>query len=292
MSNALGIDAGASSSKFVVMDLHGLVLKVGHSDPISGHVFNAQSRDVNFAALEKLLVDFKSSKLESVVAGITGLSADLAPEFQAVIAATLELPVERVTVMNDMDLAYRANFASGEGILVYAGTGSIAYHIAANGSIVRSGGYGFLIDDAGGGFWIGREALKIALFQLERGISDPLSSALFEHIGSSDWDAVRTFAYGGGRQALASLAPLVGDAVNHGSLEARELLVQAANALVKLALNMRLKLDSLPIVFAGGVFNVSPILEQHILERIPDSTFNRASSALSAARMALEHLKP
>ena len=273
------------------MDAHGLVLEVGNADPFSGHVFNTDARAVNFAALEKLLAGVKTPKLQSVVAGITGLSVDLAPEFQALIAAKLELSLERVTVMNDMDLAYRANFLAGAGILVYAGTGSIAYHIAKDNSVVRSGGYGFLIDDAGGGFWIGREALKIALFQLERGISDPLSSALFEHIGSSDWDAVRTFAYGGGRQALASLTPLVGDAVGHGSLEARELLIQAANALVKLALNMRLKLESLPIVFAGGVFNVNPILEQHILERIPDSTFNRASSALSAARMALEHLK-
>ena len=287
----MGIDAGASSSKFVVMDAHGLVLEVGNADPFSGHVFNTDARAVNFAALEKLLSNIKTSKLEAVVAGITGLSLELAPEFQALIASKLELPLARVTVMNDMDLAYRANFLAGAGILVYAGTGSIAYHIAKDNSVVRSGGYGFLIDDAGGGFWIGREALKIALFQLERGISDPLSSALFEHIGSSDWDAVRTFAYGGGRQALASLTPLVGDAVGHGSLEARELLIQAANALVKLALNMRLKLESLPIVFAGGVFNVNPILEQHILERIPDSTFNRASSALSAARMALEHLK-
>jgi glucosamine kinase len=193
--------------------------------------------------------------------------------------------------MNDMDLAYRANFAPGVGILIYAGTGSIGYHIAKDGSIVRSGGYGFLIDDAGGGFWIGREALKTALFQLERGSSDPLSSALFEHIGSSDWSAVRSFAYGGGRQALASLAPLVGDALSHGSPEARELLTQAANALVKLALNMRLKLSDLPMVFSGGVFNINPMLEAHILEHIPGASFNRASVALSAARMALEGLR-
>jgi N-acetylglucosamine kinase-like BadF-type ATPase len=238
-----------------------------------------------------LLSSVKTAKVSSVVAGITGLNLEFVPDFQTLIAARLELPLEHVTVMNDMDLAYRANFAPGEGILVYAGTGSIAYHIAKDGAVVRSGGYGYLIDDAGGGFWIGREALKFGLFRLERGIPDPLSRVIFEHIGSSDWDAVRSFAYGGGRQAIASLAPLVGIAVNQGSLDARELLVQAANALLKLANNMRFKLEQLPIVFSGGVFNVSPLLEERIRQEFPEVNFNRASNALSAARMALEHLK-
>ncbi len=289
--NALGIDVGASSSKFVVMNAKGLVLETGSFDPFSGHVFNAESRAANFAILEKLLARVKPFQIAAVTAGITGLSLEVASEFQVFMAGFLELLPEQVQVMNDMDLAYRANFAPGAGILVYAGTGSIAYHVATDGSVVRSGGYGFLIDDAGGGFWIGREALKLALFRLERGISDPLSRLIFEHIGSTDWDAVKSFAYGGGRQALASLAPIVGIAVNQDSTDAQELLIQAAHALVKLAQNMRFKLERLPIVFAGGVFNVSPLLEETIKQAFPDATFNRASSALSAARMALENLK-
>jgi glucosamine kinase len=289
--NALGIDVGASSSKFVVMNPKGLVLETGTFEPFSGHVLNTESRALNFAVLEKVLQRLKTHQIAVVMAGITGLSLDLASEFQGFMAEKLELELESVQVMNDMDLAYRANFAPGAGILVYAGTGSIAYHIATDGSVVRSGGYGFLIDDAGGGFWIGREALKLALFRLERGIPDPLSRVIFEHIGSSDWDVVKNFTYGGGRQAVASLAPLVGIALNQGSVDAQEVLVQAANALIKLAQNMRFKLEHLPIVFAGGVFNVSPLLEESIRFEIPEVVFNRASNALSAARMALESLK-
>ncbi len=289
--NALGIDVGASASKFVVMNARGLVLETGSSEPFSGHVFTAESRALNFAILEKLLMRVKPFQIAAVTAGITGLSLDIATEFHVFIAQHLELAPEKIQVTNDMDLAYRANFAPGAGILVYAGTGSIAYHVALDGSVLRSGGYGFLIDDAGGGFWIGREALKLALFRLERGISDPLSRLIFEQIGGSGWDVVRSFAYGGGRQALASLAPIVGIAVNQGSTDAQELLIQAANALVNLAKNMRFKLERLPLVFSGGVFNVSPLLEETISQEFPEATFNRASSALSAARMALENLK-
>jgi glucosamine kinase len=289
--NALGIDVGASSSKFVVMNPKGLVLETGTSEPFSGHVFTPEARAANFAILEKLLVRVKPFQIASVMAGITGVSSEVALEFRAFITAFLELLPEQVHVMNDMDLAYRANFAAGAGILVYAGTGSIAYHVAKDTSVLRSGGYGFLIDDAGGGFWIGREALKLALFRLERGIPDPLSRLIFEQIGGSDWDTVRSFAYGGGRQALASLAPTVGIGVNQGSTDAQDVLTRAANALVNLARNMRFKLENLPIVFSGGVFNVSPLLEETIAQAFPTATFNRASSALSAARMALENLK-
>ncbi len=289
--NALGIDVGASSSKFVIMNAKGLVLETGTSEPFSGHIFTAESRALNFAIFEQLLARVKPFQIASVTAGITGLSLEVAAEFRDFIAVFLELVPEQVQVMNDMDLAYRANFAPGAGILVYAGTGSIAYHVATDGSVLRSGGYGFLIDDAGGGFWIGREALKLALFRLERGISDPLSRLIFEQIGGSDWDTVRSFAYGGGRQALASLAPTVGIGVNQGSTDAHDLLTQAANALLKLAQNMRFKLEKLPIVFSGGVFNVSPLLEETISQTYPEATFNRASSALSAARLALENLK-
>jgi glucosamine kinase len=289
--NALGIDVGASSSKFVIMNAKGLVLETGSSEPFSGHVFTAESRAANFTILEKLLLRVKPFQIAAVTAGITGVSLEVALEFQVFMAGFLELLPEKIQVTNDMDLAYRANFAPGAGILVYAGTGSIAYHVATDGRVLRSGGYGFLIDDAGGGFWIGREALKLALFRLERNIPDPLSRLIFEQIGGSDWDTVRSFAYGGGRRALASLAPTVGIAVNQGSTDAQDVLTRAANALVNLAQNMRFKLERLPIVFSGGVFNVSPLLEETIAQKFPESTFNRASSALSAARMALEHLK-
>jgi glucosamine kinase len=289
--NVLGIDVGASSSKFTVMNAKGLVLETGTAEPFSGHVFDAESRALNFGVLEKLLMRVKPFQIAAVTAGITGVSLEVAAEFQVFMAGFLELLPEQVEVTNDMDLAYRANFAPGAGILVYAGTGSIAYHVARDGGVLRSGGYGFLIDDAGGGFWIGREALKLALFRLERGIPDPLSRLIFEQIGGSDWDVVRSFAYGGGRQALASLAPTVGIAINQGSTDAQEVLIQAANALIKLAQNMRFKLERLPIVFSGGVFNVSPLLEETIAQAFPDASFNRASSALSAAKMALEILK-
>ena len=86
------------------------------------------------------------------------------------------------------------------------------------------------------------------------------------------------------RKSSAVVGDVLGKYHPHGDMAVYD-------ALVKLAQNMRFKLENLPIVFSGGVFNVSPVLEETIRQTYPDATFNRASSALSAARMALENLK-
>ena len=60
----------------------------------------------------------------------------------------------------DIELACRASFAPGHGILVMAGTGSIAAHLRADSLLERAGGRDSLLDDGGSGYWIAREALR------------------------------------------------------------------------------------------------------------------------------------
>jgi N-acetylglucosamine kinase-like BadF-type ATPase len=62
--------------------------------------------------------------------------------------------------MSDVELAHRAAFAGGPGILVLAGTGSIALARDRRGRGQRAGGWGPLLGDDGSGFWIGRSALR------------------------------------------------------------------------------------------------------------------------------------
>lgn len=42
-------------------------------------------------------------------------------------------------------LKYRAHFEFGEGIFLYAGTGSIAIYMTETGKVVRAGGWGYLL---------------------------------------------------------------------------------------------------------------------------------------------------
>lgn len=288
----LGIDGGASSSKWVVLDAQGGVVAQGRAAPVTGHLFNEEMQVKVFAALDALLAEVKPHAPVAVVAGITGLDAGTkeAQQMSVYIQQTLGLPVQRVRVLNDMDLAYRAYFAPGAGIVVYAGTGSVAYSIAQEGTVYRAGGHGFLIGDEGAGFWIGKTALRQLLRWSDAGLdtaSYPLAQHLYVALGGRDWPRIRAYVYGGGRQAVAALAPAVGWAAEDGDETATQVLLQAGRELADLALTLQHRLGPLPVVLCGGALQVSPLIEQGARELL-EVTVQYASSAETAARMALD----
>ncbi len=72
----------------------------------------------------------------------------------------LEGLAPEVEVLSDLELAHRAAFGSGPGVLIVAGTGSAVYGVDPCGHQARAGGLGPLLGDEGSAFWIGREWLK------------------------------------------------------------------------------------------------------------------------------------
>jgi N-acetylglucosamine kinase-like BadF-type ATPase len=294
----LGIDAGASSTKWVVLDGSGRALERDRSNPMTGHLFDpGASRDA-LEALSNVVSRVRTYAPRAVVAGITGLSGgtDVAHALRDEMAQKLNLSPDRVTIMSDMDLAYRAHFRPGEGILIYAGTGAIAYHIRADHRVVRAGGRGFLIDDRGGGFSIGQAALRTVTRWMDTEepanlMQRPLAATIFTAIGSVDWNVMREHVYGGGRRAVAALAPKVGLAAQKGDLAAHGILVQAGQDLAELALILRARVGDLPVVLCGGALEVSGLIEQSVREHLPLSVklaISKTSSAEAAARMALQ----
>ncbi|MBF6593720.1 MAG: ATPase [Thermaceae bacterium] len=293
--NVLGIDGGASSTKWVVMNDKGICVAEGQSDPLTGHLLEMKTRSQAFDALEKIVRQATHYDPAAVVAGVSGLDAGSveAEQVHVYLQGTLRMAYTQVEVYNDMDLNYRANFAPGAGIVVYAGTGSVAYHIAQNGSVVRAGGHGYLIGDEGGGFWIGKTALRQVVRWRDEGSDDlqrPLARLLYEQIGGSDWSGVRAYVYGGGRQAVAALAPSVGQAALAGDEAAKTILLEAGLELASLAQTLLRRLGQLPVVLCGGALRISPLIQQSAQSQV-EMTLSSASSAETAARMALEGVR-
>ena len=288
--NALGIDAGGSTTKWAVVDEAGLLLKTGRVAPLSGHLYRADSRENARAVLEALRSEIAPFAPRVALAGVTGLTRG--SEIAAWVEGTLidVFNFERCAVVGDMDLAYRAHYRPGEGMMLYAGTGSIAYHISQQLEVKRAGGRGDRIDDAGGGYWIGQRALRFTMRQIDAGLptDDPLSSAVLGQIGSSDWDAIRAYVYASRQSAVSSLAPLVGVAAQQGSAAARQILELAGRELADLAGRLKAQVGELPIATAGGAWLVSPLIADATraagLEFAPSSV----DVAVAAARLALE----
>ena len=175
MTLLLTLDVGGSASRWSLRDEGGDLAK-GELAGASGHLFVA-AEEARFRALAAALARALPQRPDEVLAGITGLDAT-APEAclaRAILAEALGAPAAAIGVTNDADLAYRSAFAPGEGILVYSGTGSVALHIRADGTEVRAGGRGMLIDDGGSAFWIGQQALRRAWREREENPTAPLS---------------------------------------------------------------------------------------------------------------------
>jgi N-acetylglucosamine kinase-like BadF-type ATPase len=272
----LGIDAGGSGSRWLLRDDAGRDLARGEAGPITGHLFTAAEREENLARLASVLqAALAAARPDAVAIGLTGFhrGSAAAPVLLEHLSATLKLPPERIDLDNDMHIAYAAAFAPGQGVLIYAGTGSVGYHETADGEIVRAGGYGYLVDDAGGGFWIGHKALcQVFRWFDETGepARRPLADHLYEALGSRDWDVVIGTIYGGGRSAVAALAPAVALAAEERDEAAQAILTRAGQELARLARAIFKRLQAvLPVAFTGGVSRLSPLLTAALKEALP-----------------------
>lgn len=285
----LGLDVGASSSKWALLD-GGEVLARGRGAPFRGHLNSEADVEAARQALAGIRTELGRVP-EAVHAGVTGLtsSSTQAETLRALIAEMIG--AARVTVESDLDLAYRAHFQPGEGVLVYAGTGAIGHHVGADGRVLRAGGRGFLIGDDGGGFAIGRAALRVVTggFDAGRAPSGLLSDAVLEVIGGRSWEAVRAYIYGGGAGTVAALAPAVGQAAERGDLEAQAILQQAGRDLAHLAATLLGATGPLPVVATGNALKVSPLIFDAMRGALPADIAVRMvhlDHAEAAARLA------
>ncbi len=258
----LGIDGGGSSTKWALFSADGAVLKQGRLPAMTGHLFSPDDEAALRPQLAEL-ADMLQSRPDAVVAGISGLQEHAIPIFQTALAQTFGLPEALIRVVSDLELAYAAHFAPGEGVLIYAGTGSVACCYTQSGERLRAGGHGFLLGDEGGAFWQGCQALRAVLHAQDEG--RPLPGILAQHlsllIGNLDWPQVRAWVYGGERGAVAALAPAVHRAALTGDVVAQEIMRQAGQALADLARTLQKRSSSehqaggLPVVLCGGAAN-------------------------------------
>ena len=284
----LGIDAGGSATRWVVVDAGGAIAARGEVAPMSGHLFSDDARAVMRGAVAALAGAVGGAPA-GVVAGITGLSATApaAGEAAGMIAAAFEISADAVSIDDDIRIAFHALFRPGEGHLVYTGTGSIGLHIRADGTAIRVGGRGMLIDDGGSAFAIGRAALDHVwqCRDIDPDYSSPLADALDAAIGGRDWDTVRTYVYGGGRNAVAQLAPAVASA--DGEVVRRIMRMQGGD-LARLAEALVAREGLLPVALVGRVARLHPEFFAAFLDRAQGIDVRMADidAAAAAARLA------
>jgi len=137
-----------------------------------------------------------------------------------------------VRVMADGEVALSTAFPDGTGILVNAGTGSIAYARDPGGQVHRVGGYGWQLGDEGGGYWLGRRALDgAARAQDGRGEGSTLLARLLGALGLQTFDDLMRWTATATPAQVAALAPHVLNAARDGEVVAQRAVDDAAREL-------------------------------------------------------------
>jgi N-acetylglucosamine kinase-like BadF-type ATPase len=214
--------------------------------------------------------------LDAICLGIAGV--DRPRDAQAVNDVMRRIWHKTPTVVvNDALVALVAGAGEQAGVVVVAGTGSIAYGRDAGGRAARAGGWGYLLGDEGGGFWIGRAALSAVVRQFDqRGPATLLTDLVLKQMQLSTPAEVIHAIYDRGlqRHAIAGLAGVVQRATEAGDAVAGEILDRAASELAAAAASVVTRLgmrgDVFPTVLAGGIFMGIPSLASGLMTRLAE----------------------
>lgn len=303
MALFLGIDGGGTKTACVVGDESSVlgsataggsnVVRVGEME--ARHNLHVAIRQACAAA------HVEPANVASACIGVAGVSASgVAEQVQRAVA---EVVPGRVEVVGDMTIAMEAAFGSGPGVVVIAGTGSIAFGRNERGEMARAGGWGYAISDEGSAQWIGREAVTLSLRCHDRGEATALRPRIMAAWSATSLDDVVRQANASPPPNFSELAPEVVAAAELGDCVARELLRFAAENLADLADSVWLRLwrggKPGPVAMIGGVFRSSEIIRTEFARALkckrPDSSFaviphvvEPVMGALAMARRALQ----
>ena len=272
----LGIDAGGSGTRVVLLE-NGTVTVRPPGPPM-----NALLTDGFAGHLRRIIEAADATAAGIGMPGIRlpGQARDLSVE----LTRQTGCPVH---VTGDADSARAGAFLGAPGVVVIAGTGSMAS--GWNGeSSARAGGHGFLLGDEGSAYWIGRAAVRAALrFQDQMGGSEPIYRAVIQAAGQGLDALVGAICTPPAeRHRLTVLAPVV-TALAAEDPEARKIALRAARHLADLAEALRRRLGPLPVAGAGGVFRAAVIWDR--FAELTGAVRPAASAAVGAALLAGQH---
>ena len=216
-------------------------------------------------------------------------------------ALRVEGLAERIQVTTDIEVALASAFGDEPGIVVSAGTGSVAVGRDRSGALKRIGGYGWQMGDEGSGYAIGRAALGAVSRAADgRSPRTALSDRVLDITRSGGLDALIRWAAGAGPAEVASLAPHVLEVAAEGDIVAQGIADYAARELSQLAVNLLPTLDAeppVPVAVTGGILRPGTPLQRAVVAKLREEStlqvlerpVDAATGAAWMARRLMDH---
>lgn len=305
----LGIDGGGTRCTAVIAtapegragDASLSILGRGVAGPANPRVAGFDAAQANLTAAiaaARTAAGVGTGRLAAACLGLAGVGR--AEERDRMTAwARDTLAADHVAVVTDAEILFAAGTLPAWGIVLIAGTGSLALGRAERGATERCGGWGPLLGDEGSGYSIALAGLRAAARMADgRGPATALLAAFQQRLGAAaPADLVsRVHDPAASRDRIAALATDVVAAAATGDGVAEQIVAGAADELAHLVATLAQRLGltagGYPLRLAGGLLCQAPTMRDRLLAGLasfgasPGDVFVVEDPAAAAARMA------
>lgn len=286
----LGVEGGGTKTSWVLVERTASDLRVLDQGKLPAANFR-------LATADDLRVMFRQLPQEITRAGIFLAGCATHEDRQTLIRLCAEIwPQAKVIVGSDRDSGLAAALGSGDGIVVNAGSGS-SITGRRDKRIENAGGWGHILGDVGGGYYISLQALRLILreYDLHRG-EVQFTSRILRALSLNSLDELVRWAQTADKMEVAMLAPVVFEAAAGGDSAVTEIIEEGARVLCEYteAVANRLHVLAPKVVLLGGLFQRDSIYNHAFRRRLkkvlPDARVANSERApeFGAAWLAAE----
>ncbi len=262
----LAIDGGGTKTEFVMFTEKAEIvsrLVLGGSNP------NSCGMETTLAILSKGIDSMleKNMNISAIYAGVAGMASG---DNRKTMLGFLKNRYRTMKIEVQTDIL-NVIYSVGENkdcIAAICDTGSIVYAKCGE-KLNRMGGWGYLLDEAGSGFDIGRDVIRTALEQNDGIKKKTLLFELVEkRLGGNVWSKIDVI-YSSGIDFIASFAKLAFEAYGQGDENAKKIIDQNAERLIFLITQAAKQYQCRKkVIISGGLACGNPVFQKVLLEKI------------------------
>ena len=305
----LGVEGGGTKTAWVLVET---VAPTGRGDPgWEAHILDQGKlppSNFRLTAPERLRAILAELPKQIDRAGVFLAGCATEEDRRALSQICLDIwPNVKVVPGSDRDSGLAAALDHGDGIVVNAGSGSSVTGRRGD-RIERAGGWGHILGDAGGGYFLSIQALRLILREHDLHRAELQVTAKILHaLSLNNFDELVRWVQTADKMEIAMLAPVVFEAAAGGDARMTEIIEEGAGVLCEYteAVADRLHMLAPKVVLMGGLFYRDSIYTHAFRRRLkknhPDARIAIAERApeLGAAWLAAEagdhvafHVKP
>lgn len=274
----LGVDGGGTKTQAIIVDVVGNVCGMGVAGASNfGNTSVDLARQsigaaVHLAAAEAGL---ESPRFDAAFLGIAGVVSESDRDVVRQMAQQLRLaPTDKIGADHDCRIALAGGLAGAPGIVQIIGTGTSCFGMNAQGERWMSGGWGHLIADEGGGYWLGIQAIKAAAAAYDgRGEVTLLHGAVLNALGIDGIPQIMQRLYTAkiAVSEIAALSRVVIAAAEQHDRAAQAIIASGMDEVARcvVAVSQRLRLGDAPnLVCVGGMMQAGSIIATPLAEAV------------------------